>query len=76
LTQEYFFNDNKKGLIKKTNEFYIAEVFTDNVKIDNDEISEYKWCNVKEAIEISEYKNFNETLIEAGEIIKKFLNQI
>lgn len=73
LTQEYFFNDKKKGLIKKTNEFYIAEALNDKVVIDNDEISEYRWCRVKEAIEISEYKNFNETLIEADEIIKKIL---
>lgn len=78
LTQLYSFKDNKKGLIQKTNEFYLAEVqdVKITVTIDNDEISEYKWCSVNEALKLSEYENFKEIIIKADEIVKKFLNTI
>lgn len=75
LTQQYNFKDNKKGLIQKTNEFYFAEVQNDKVTIDNDEISEYRWCTMNEALKLSEYKNFEEVIIKADEIVKKFLNK-
>ncbi|HEX2787074.1 MAG TPA: NUDIX domain-containing protein [Ignavibacteria bacterium] len=75
LTQQYHFKDNKKGLIQKTNEFYFAEVQNDKVTIDNDEISEYRWCTMNEALKLSEYKNFEEVIIKADEIVKKFLNK-
>lgn len=75
FSQEYFFKDKNKGLIKKTNEFYFAETFSDEVKIDGKEISDYKWCTVKEATGISEYKNFSEAITEADKIVIKYLNK-
>jgi 8-oxo-dGTP pyrophosphatase MutT (NUDIX family) len=75
LTQQYHFKDNKKGLIEKTNEFYFAEVFSEKINIDGKEISDYRWCTISEALELSEYKNFEEVIIKAGEVVKNYLNK-
>ncbi|MFA6386567.1 MAG: NUDIX domain-containing protein [Candidatus Paceibacterota bacterium] len=49
----------------KVNEYFIGFVDDKNVKIDEKEVSEYKWVTFKEALDIFYHESRNEVLKEA-----------
>ncbi len=67
-----FFN----GSDKKTGKFvdyFIGETTSEKVKIDNKEITKYKWCTYNAALKIITFKQTKNTLKKAYAIIEKKL---
>lgn len=75
LKQNYKFRRKSGKFFIKENQFYFAEVFSDKIKIDNNEIRNYKWLTENRALKISQYDSFSKKIKEAYRIIKKFYNE-
>ncbi|MCX7833383.1 MAG: NUDIX domain-containing protein [Ignavibacteria bacterium] len=75
LSENYIIESNQ---VNKTNYYYIGEVESPQgkdkhpeVRIDEDEILEYRWCNYQEALNIITYKLAKDILKQAYDIIKE-----
>lgn len=68
---EVFRNNNKK---LKINEYFIGLVYDKNVKIQEDEIIEYKWISYKDAIETFISSN-QETRIEVLKKAQEYIDE-
>lgn len=76
LKEKYVFQNKKLQKIKKRVDYFIAETFDDKVKIDNHEITEYKWCTLEESRKVLTFGQSAETLESAEKIIIGHLKNI
>lgn len=72
LSQSYKFKRKNGEEFLKINEFFFAEVYTDKVKIDKKEVSNYRWLTENKAVKIAQYVSFRKSIKEAFRIIKKY----
>lgn len=69
LSEKYSFNSGNKHRVEKSVDYFIAEVFSDEVKIDNMEILEYDWLNLSSGLELVSFLESQNILNKANEII-------
>lgn len=75
LKEKYVFK-NKTGIeVRKSVEYFIAGTDDAKIKIDNDEIADYKWCTLSQSDKLLTYRQSYKTLDEAGKIVKKYLSK-
>ncbi len=75
LEDRYKFSGHKGELIHKVVYYYIAEAGSEEVKVDGEEISAYKWCTLEESLA---YLVHPETIIlinKAYKTIYEFKNE-
>ncbi|HRE40416.1 MAG TPA: NUDIX domain-containing protein [Ignavibacteria bacterium] len=72
LKQTYDYKNKSGKTYQKINKFFFAEVFSEKVKIDMKEVSNYKWLTEYNAVKIAQYVSFRKTVKEAFRIIKKY----
>lgn len=75
LEDRYKFLGHKGELIHKVVYYYVAEVKTEYVMVDGEEISDYKWCTLEESLN---YLAHSETIIlinKAYKYIYEFKNE-
>jgi len=75
LEDRYRFTGNKGVLIDKRVYYFIAKTDNDKVKIDNDEITDYKWCTIKESMEYLFHKETINLINKAYKIIYDYKNE-
>lgn len=76
LKEKYIFRNKKMMKVKKRVDYFIAETFNMEVKIDNHEITDYKWCTLDESRDILTFGQSVETLEAAEKIITGHLKKI
>jgi len=73
IKEQYFFIDKKGVKNLKKVDYFVGESMTKDVNIDNKEIVNYKWCNLKSALEIITYKETKISLQKANKFVKTYL---
>ena len=76
LKEKYVFQNKKLQKVKKRVDYFIAEAFDDKVKIDNHEITDYKWCSLEDSRKVLTFGQSSETLESAEKIITGHLKKI
>lgn len=74
LKESYKFTGGKGVKILKKVNYFIAEAKSKKVKIDNKEITNYKWCTYKTGLERITFKESKSLLKKADNIIRQYLN--
>ena len=69
LSEMYSFNSANNFKIEKSVDYFIAEVPTNEVNIDNMEILEYQWRNLFSGLELVTFAESKNILNKAYEII-------
>lgn len=69
LSEKYSFNSANKQRVEKSVDYFIAEVPSDDVKIDNMEILEYQWQDLNSGFELVTFTESQNILKKAYEII-------
>ncbi len=69
LSEVYIFNSGKNHRVEKSVDYFIAEVFSETVKIDNKEIVNFQWCEQEEGLKLV-------TFTESENLLKKAYNII
>jgi 8-oxo-dGTP pyrophosphatase MutT (NUDIX family) len=75
LKDKYFFSGKNRELIKKVVDYYIAETEDEKVKIDEDEITDYRWCTYEEALKYLTHKETEILLTKAFNLINQYKNE-
>jgi bis(5'-nucleosidyl)-tetraphosphatase len=73
IKEQYFFIDKKGVKNLKKVDYFVGEAVSKVVKIDNKEIVNYKWCNLKSALEIITFKETKISLKKVNKLVKTFL---
>jgi len=75
LLEEYYsFNNPDIGIINKKVKYFIAKCLSGDVKIDEKEIIDYRWCDIENAVELVTFGGAKKIINEANNIIReKFL---
>lgn len=71
LTEEYIFINKNKDKVRKVVSYFIARSKSKKVKIDNREITGYKWCTLNASEKVITYKESRKTLKKAYKLIIK-----
>lgn len=69
LSEKYSFNSANKHRVEKSVDYFIAEVPSNDVKIDNMEILEYQWQELNSGLELVTFTESQNILKKANEII-------
>lgn len=72
LSEKYFFNSGNSHRVEKSVDYYVAEVFSKEVNIDNMEILKYEWCDLKSGMELVTFPESQNILNKANEIISNY----
>jgi tRNA nucleotidyltransferase (CCA-adding enzyme) len=75
LKDKYFFSGKNAELINKVVHYFIAEAFDEKVKIDNYEITDYKWCTKEESVKYLTHKETITLINKAYKFIYEFKNE-
>lgn len=73
LRDLYSFNNGKNKIIK-TVDYFIAESYVDIVKIDNNEIINYKWLTYEKGVERLTFSKSKKILKKANKLIDDFIS--
>ncbi|MBV6480289.1 MAG: hypothetical protein HGGPFJEG_03165 [Ignavibacteria bacterium] len=76
LKEKYSFVNKKLLKVKKKVKYFIAETFDMNVKIDNHEITDYKWCSLEESANVLTFGQSLEILNRASKFIFKHSEEL
>jgi len=71
LNEEYTFVNKSKDIVKKEVRYFIARSKSKKVKIDNREITGYKWCTLNAAEKVITFRQSRKTLKKANKLISK-----
>lgn len=71
LYEEYTFVNKSKDIVKKEVRYFIARSKSKKVKIDNREITGYKWCTLNAAEKVITFRQSRKTLKKANKLISK-----
>jgi len=71
LNEEYTFVNKSKDIVKKEVRYFIASSKSKKVKIDNREITGYKWCTLNAAEKVITFRQSRKTLKKANKLISK-----
>lgn len=71
LNEEYTFVNKSKDIVKKEVRYFIARAKSKKVKIDNREITGYKWCTLNAAEKVITFRQSRKTLKKANKLISK-----
>jgi 8-oxo-dGTP pyrophosphatase MutT (NUDIX family) len=71
LIEKYEFMDKKGVRVKKEVAYFIAKSNTEKIKVDNKEITAFRWCSLFGAESRLTYKQSYRVLKEADKLIKK-----
>lgn len=71
LNEEYTFVNKSKDIVKKEVRYFIAKSKSKKVKIDNREITGYKWCTLNAAEKVITFRQSRKTLKKANKLISK-----
>lgn len=71
LNEEYTFVNKSKDIVKKEVRYFIAKTKSKKVKIDNREITGYKWCTLIAAEKVITFRQSRKTLRKAKKLISK-----
>ncbi len=71
LNEEYTFVNKSKDIVKKEVRYFIAKTKSKKVKIDNREITGYKWCTLIAAEKVITFRQSRKTLKKAKKLISK-----
>lgn len=74
LKDSYSFRNDKNKIIK-TVDYFIAESLSENVKIDNDEIVNFKWLTFEKSIERITFSKSKNILKSANKIINEYISK-
>ena len=69
--KRYTLNYIIKGEIDKTSVFYFAKPISEDIKMQESEIENVRWCNFEEALELLTFEDWRKMLKEAIEDYKK-----
>lgn len=69
LKEKYTFSLKSKNKVVKEVSYFIAEAKSKKIKIDRDEINNYKWCTINSAQKIITFDQSKRTLKKANKII-------
>lgn len=75
LEDRYKFSGNNGDKIHKTVHYYIAETNETDVKVDNDEIVDYKWCTLEESFTYLVYPETIDLINKAFKFIYEHRNE-
>jgi 8-oxo-dGTP pyrophosphatase MutT (NUDIX family) len=75
LTDTYKFTNGKGVKILKKVDYFIAEAKNKKVKIDYNEVTNFKWCTLKEGLEKVTFSESKSILKKADRIIRKHINE-
>ncbi len=70
LREQYSFTSKKGVTVMKDVDYFIAKSNTVSITVDNNEITDYKWCTLQEAEELLTYKESFITLKQADTMIR------
>lgn len=73
--EEYSFRGRNKSTIKKKVTYFLCFVFDDTVKIQEEEIIDYKWAYYKEALNIATFYNAKNILKQSQHILNSNFNK-
>lgn len=73
LRDEYSFR-NGKSKINKIVDYYIAETAVDKVRIDGDEILNFKWLSFEKSVEKLTFSKSKRILKKANKIINEYIS--
>jgi 8-oxo-dGTP pyrophosphatase MutT (NUDIX family) len=71
LNEDYTFVNKSKDIVKKEVRYFIARSKSKKVKIDNREITGYKWCTLNAAEKVITFRQSRKTLKKANKLISK-----
>ena len=71
LNEKYTFVNKSKDIVKKEVRYFIARSKSKKVKIDNREITGYKWCTLNAAEKVITFRQSRKTLKKANKLISK-----
>lgn len=71
LNEEYTFVNKSKDIVKKEVRYFIARSKSKKVKIDNREITGYKWCTLNAAEKVITFRQSRKTIKKANKLISK-----
>lgn len=71
LNEEYTFVNKSKDIVKKEVRYFIAKSKSKKVKIDNREITGYKWCTLNAAEKVITFRQSRKTIKKANKLISK-----
>lgn len=71
LREKYNFPGKNKDKIRKVVDYFIAKSNTKKIKIDNREITDYKWSTLKAADRLLTFKQSKKIIKKASLLIKK-----
>lgn len=74
IEEKYKFTSSKGVKILKKVNYFIAEAKSKKVKIDEDEIINYKWCTYKAGLEKITFEESKSVLKKADKIIRNTIN--
>ena len=69
LSEVYLFNSGKNHRVEKSVDYFIAEVFSETVKIDNMEIVNFQWCGLDKGLKLVTFPESENLLNKAYKII-------
>lgn len=69
LSEVYLFNSGKNHRVEKSVDYFIAEVFSEKVKIDNKEIVNFRWCDLEGGLKLVSFPESENLLNKAYKII-------
>lgn len=75
LEDTYKFTGNNGEKIHKTVYYYIAESYQTEVRVDNDEIIDYKWCTLEESFTYLVYTETINLINKAFKFIYEYRNE-
>jgi len=73
VSESYSFINGSDKKTRKFVDYFIGETTSEKVKIDNKEITKYRWCTYNAALKIITFKQTKNTLKKAYAIIEKKL---